>query len=192
MSEFLHLDQVKLFVGNESGQTGRLRTVLSKCCKGFLLFDEIEKSHNLVEDLFLRIIGDARITLADDKTYDLSGVYIVCTSNIGSEFLLLPTRLPFVRLESSVLGKLSLNFRPEFVGRFTEKIVFKPLSIDTQIQIGKLTIEEELRRFRAKGFYRAMDILHLAFALRLAVTELLIFDENQRCVALTEGLAVGP
>ena len=52
----------------------------------------------------LQMISDARITLADHKTYDLAGFYIVCTSNIGSEFLLRPSRLPFVRLESSVLG----------------------------------------------------------------------------------------
>jgi ATP-dependent Clp protease ATP-binding subunit ClpB len=116
MSEFLHPDQVKLFVGDETGQTGRLGTVLSEHHQGILLFDEIEKAHHLIWDLFLQMIGDARITLADHKTYNLSGFYIVCTSNIGSEFLLRPSRLPFVRLESSVLGKLSRTFRPEFVG----------------------------------------------------------------------------
>ena len=152
MSEFLHLDQVKLFVGDESGQTGRLGTVLSKHNQGFLLFDEIEKAHNLIWDLFLQMIGDARITLADHKTYDLSGFYIVCTSNIGSEYLLRPSRLPFVRLEKSVLSKLSRTFRPEFVGRFTDKIVFKPLSLDTQIEIAKLTVQEQLQIFRQKGF----------------------------------------
>jgi ATP-dependent Clp protease ATP-binding subunit ClpA len=78
MSEFLHLDQVKLFVGDESGQTGRLGTVLSQHRQGILLFGEIEKAHNLIWDLFLQMIGDARITLADHKTYDLSGFYIVC------------------------------------------------------------------------------------------------------------------
>ena len=152
MSEFLHLDQVKLFVGDESGQTGRLGTVLSEHSQGILLFDEIEKAHNLIWDLFLQMIGDARITLADHKTYDLAGFYIVCTSNIGSAFLLRPSRLPFVRLESSVLGKLSRTFRPEFVGRFTDKIVFKPLSLDTQIEIAKLTVAQQLEIFRQKGF----------------------------------------
>ena len=120
------------------GQTGRLRTVLSHHREGILLFDEIEKAHNLIWDLFLQMIGAARITLADHKAYDLSGFYIVSTSNIGSEYLRRPSRLPFVRLESSVLGKVSHTFRPEFVGRFTDKIVFKPLSLDTQIEIAKI------------------------------------------------------
>jgi ATP-dependent Clp protease ATP-binding subunit ClpA len=157
MSEFLHLDQVKLFIGDESGQTGRLGIVLSHHREGILLFDEIEKAHNLIWDLFLQMIGAARITLADHKAYDLSGFYIVCTSNIGSEYLRRPSRLPFVRLESSVLGKVSRTFRPEFVGRFTDKIVFKPLSLDTQIEIAKITVAQQLEIYRQKGF----DNLHV-------------------------------
>jgi ATP-dependent Clp protease ATP-binding subunit ClpA len=166
MSEFLHLDQVKLFVGDESGTTGRLGTVLSQHSKGILLFDEIEKAHTLIWDLFLQMVGDARITLADHKTYDLSGFYIICTSNIGSEFLLRPSRLPFVRLESSVLSKLSRTFRPEFVGRFTDRIVFRPLSLETQIEITRLTVEEHLQRFQQKGFALQIDSNALEFLVR--------------------------
>ena len=152
MSEFLHLDQVKLFVGDETGQTGRLGTVLSEHNQGILLFDELEKAHPLIWNLFLQMTGDARITLADHKTYDLSRFYLIFTSNIGSEFLLRPSRLPFVRLESSVLGKLARTFRPEFLGRFTEKIVFKPLPFDIQIEIAQITVAQQLEIFRQKGF----------------------------------------
>jgi ATP-dependent Clp protease ATP-binding subunit ClpA len=104
MSEFLHLDQVKLFVGDETGQTGRLGTVLSQDSQGVLLFDEIEKAHHLIWDLLLQMTGEARITLADHKTYDLSGFYIVCTSNIGSEFLLRLSRLPSSGWKAQSLG----------------------------------------------------------------------------------------
>jgi ATP-dependent Clp protease ATP-binding subunit ClpA len=167
MSEFLHLDQVKLFVGDESGQTGRLGTVLSRHSKGVLLFDEIEKAHTLIWDLFLQMVGDARITLANHQTYDMSGFYIICTSNIGSEYLLRPSRLPFVRLESSVLGKLQRTFRPEFVGRFTDKLVFKPLSLDTQIEITRLAVQEQLERFqRQKGFALHVDSDAIEFLVR--------------------------
>jgi ATP-dependent Clp protease ATP-binding subunit ClpA len=152
MSEFLHVDQVKLFTGDETGQTGRLGTVLSEHRRGVLLFDEIEKAHHLIWDLFLQMIADARITLADHKTYDLSGFYLVFTSNIGSSYLLRPTRLPFVTLEKSVLGKLERTFRPELVGRFTDKIVFRPLGLDTQYEIAKQVIAAQLEIFRRKGF----------------------------------------
>ncbi len=98
------------------------------------------------------MLDAARITLSDHRAYDLSGFYIVCTSNIGSQQFLRPTRLPFATLERAVVSELHRIFRPEFVGRFDEKIVFKPLSPDTQREIGSLAITEELDRFRAQGF----------------------------------------
>ena len=152
MSEFLHLDNVKLFMGDETGNPGRLGNVLSQHQQGVLLFDEIEKAHRLIWDLFLQMLDAARITLNDHRTYDLSGFYLVCTSNIGSQRLLRPTRLPFTTLERAVISELHRFFRPELVGRFDEKIVFKPLSPDTQREIGQFAIFEELARFREKGF----------------------------------------
>lgn len=152
MSEFLHLDSVKLFMGDENGSPGRLGRILSEHRQGVLLFDEIEKAHRLIWDLFLQMLDAARITLADHRAYDLSGFYIVCTSNIGSQQLLRPTRLPFATLERAVLSELHRFFRPELIGRFDEKIVFKPLSPETQREIGRLAISEELDRLRQKGF----------------------------------------
>ena len=152
MSEFLHLDNVKLFMGDETGTPGRLGSVLSQHQRGVLLFDEIEKAHHLIWDLFLQMLDAARITLADHRTYDLSGFYIVCTSNIGSQQLLRPTRLLSTTLERAILCELHKFFRPELIGRFDEKIVFKPLSPDTQREIAYLTISEELARFRERGF----------------------------------------
>ncbi len=152
MSEFLHEDAVKLFMGDETGRPGRLGTVLSEHSRGILLFDEVEKAHRLIWDLFLQMLDAARITLADHHTYNLSGFYIVCTSNIGSQQLLRPTRLPFATLERAVLSELHRVFRPELIGRFDEKIVFRPLSSDVQREIGCLAIDEELGRLREKGF----------------------------------------
>jgi len=169
MSEFLHLDNVKLFMGDETGTTGRLGKVLSEHRQGVLLFDEIEKAHRLIWDLFLQMLDAARITLADHRSYDLSGFYIVCTSNIGSQQLLRPTRLPFATLERAVLSELHRTFRPELVGRFDEKIVFKPLCPDTQRQIGRLAIDEELARLRQKGFELAISDEAIEFLLRRGI-----------------------
>jgi hypothetical protein len=79
-------------------------------------------------------------------------VLFVCTSNIGSQHPLRPTRLPFTTLERAVISELHKFFRPELIGRFDEKIVFKPLSPDTQREIGRLVISEELDRLRQQGF----------------------------------------
>ena len=111
----------------------------------------------------------ARITLANHQTYDLSGFYIVCTSNIGSQQLLRPTRLPFATLERAVLSELHRVFRPELVGRFDEKIVFKPLCPHTQRQIGRLAIDEELTRLRQKGFDLAVSEEAFEFLLRRGI-----------------------
>ena len=103
-------------------------------------------------DLLLQMLDAARITLADHRAYDLSGFYIVCTSNIGAHQLLRPTRLPFTTLERAVISELHGFFRPELIGRFDEKIVFRPLCPDTQREIAWLAISEELARFRERGF----------------------------------------
>jgi ATP-dependent Clp protease ATP-binding subunit ClpB len=60
--------------------------------------------------------------------------------------------LPYTTLERAVLSELHKFFRPELIGRFDEKIVFKPLSPDTQREIAHLTLSEELTRFRERGF----------------------------------------
>ncbi|MFZ4779257.1 MAG: AAA family ATPase [Terrimicrobiaceae bacterium] len=169
MSEFLHLDNVKLFMGDETGSSGRLGKILSDQGYGVLFFDEIEKAHRLIWDLFLQMLDAARITLANHQTYDLSGFYIVCTSNIGSQQLLRPTRLPFATLERAVLSELHRVFRPELVGRFDEKIVFKPLCPDTQRQIGRLAIDEELTRLRQKGFDLTVSEEAFEFLLRRGI-----------------------
>jgi ATP-dependent Clp protease ATP-binding subunit ClpA len=83
MSEFFHPDNVKLFMGDETGRAGRLGQILSEHSEGVLLFDEIEKAHRSIWDLFLQMLDAARITLADHYTYNLSRFCIVCTSNIG-------------------------------------------------------------------------------------------------------------
>ncbi len=151
MSEFQHADAVKLLLGDVNGSPGRLGRVFADHRRGVLLFDEIEKAHHLIWDLFLQMTDAARITLGDHHTYDLSGFFVVCTSNVGSQQLLRPTRLPFATLERAVFGELHRTFRPELLGRFDEKIVFKPLSPDTQREISHMVVSEEVARLRARG-----------------------------------------
>jgi ATP-dependent Clp protease ATP-binding subunit ClpA len=119
--------------------------------------------------LFLQMTDTARITLADQRAYDLSRFYVVCTSNIGSQQLLRPTRLPFTTLERAVISELYKFFRPELIGRFDEKIVFKPLSPDTQREIALLAITEELTRFRERGFDLAVSDEAFEFLVRRGI-----------------------
>lgn len=190
MSEFLHLDAVKLFMGDETGNPGRLGKILSEHRQGVLLFDEIEKAHRLIWDLFLQMLDAARITLADHRTYDLSGYYLVCTSNIGSQQLLRPTRLPFTTLERAVLAELHRFFRPEFIGRFDEKVVFKTLSPDTQRAIGQLAVSEELARFRKQGFELTVSEPAFEFLVRRGIHKVLGARPMKRTVQKFIGDAI--
>lgn len=190
MSEFQHEDSVKLFLGDENGGRGRLGKVLSEHRQGVLLFDEIEKAHHLIWDLFLQMLDAARITLADHRTYNLSGFYIVCTSNIGSHDLLRPTRLPFTTLERAVLSKLHQTFRPELIGRFDEKIVFKPLSAETQRDIAHATVSAELDRLAARGFHLAVSATAIEFLIRRGIHKTLGARPMKRVVQRYIGDAV--
>lgn len=169
MSEFLHLDSVKLFTGDEIGNPGRLGGVLSYHSKGVLLFDEIEKAHRQLWDLFLQMLSAARITLSNHQIYDLSGFYIICTSNIGSHHLLRPTRLPFITLQRVVLSELQKVFRPELIGRFSETLVFKPLSHETQREIARNAVNEELNYLKAKGLDFALSDEAFEFLVRRGI-----------------------
>ncbi len=169
MSEFQHEDSVKMFLGDEKGRVGRLGQVLAAHHKGVLLFDETEKSHRLIWDLFLQMTDAARITLADHHTYDLSGFLLVFTSNIGSQSLLRPTRLPFTTLERAVLAELHKVFRPELIGRFDEKIVFKPLTQESQRRIAEVKISDELSRVALKGYRLSVESSVIEFLIRRGI-----------------------
>jgi ATP-dependent Clp protease ATP-binding subunit ClpB len=84
MSEFQNQSSVSLLLGTSSSDTGMLGRALDKCSRGTLLFDEMEKAHPLVLDLFLQILDAGRVTLANGDTRNLNNYYIVFTSNLGS------------------------------------------------------------------------------------------------------------
>jgi len=169
MSEFMHFDSVKEFIGH-NGNPGRLGIILEKYqTGGCLLFDEMEKAHPQILLLFLQMLDAARITLGNNKTYSLGNFYIVFTSNIGSENILHSKRVPFATIERSVLAQLHLELRPEFIARIDEKIVFKKLEYHTQRQIAVLLLEKELSRLKDKGYASTYDDSTLEFLVRKGI-----------------------
>jgi ATP-dependent Clp protease ATP-binding subunit ClpB len=149
MSEFMHFDSVKEFRGDESGGEGRLGAVLSRHDHGTILFDEVEKAHPRILDLFLQILDTARITLGSGMPRSVSGFYLVFTSNIGSQKVMHARHSVMATLEKAVIRELARHFRPEFCARFQEKIVFHRLTHEVQIEIARLSLERELGRLRS-------------------------------------------
>jgi ATP-dependent Clp protease ATP-binding subunit ClpB len=152
MSEYQHADQIKNLIGDESGYEGRLGEVLNKCGKGTLLFDEMEKAHPKIMDVFLQMLDAARITVGRNKTYDLSDYYIVFTSNLAAQDLMEVQNLPQSRLKNYVLEVLNDQLRPELVARINEKLVFNKLTYPVQREIAQPTLDEELLRLKLLGY----------------------------------------
>lgn len=118
---------------------------------GIILLDEIEKGSMKIFDYFLQILSEARITF-QRKTYDLSGFYIIMTSNIGSKNIMGQDNFTVAR--KIVERLIQSHFRPEFLGRIRRdcQICFKPLDYDALKQIVKQKVEMEIIRLQEKGY----------------------------------------
>ena len=152
MSEYQTQESLGLLLGGKLGEIGLLGLAVAKSSTGTLLFDEIEKAHPRVLDVFLQILDAARVTMASGETLDLSGFYIVFTSNLGGAEILNLQHSSFATMERHVLARAQQSLRPELFARITEKLVFDRLSYDVQLAIAKLHIDRELAFLRDKGF----------------------------------------
>lgn len=151
MSEYQTHSSVEKLIGEKVGDTGLLGRALARTDTGTLLFDEIEKAHPLVLDLFLQILDDAAITLASGERKNLSGFYVVFTSNIGAAEAMRMRSAPFASVQRTVLSRVNQQLRPELVGRMTEKLVFASLDYEVQRAICVQMVERECERLRVLG-----------------------------------------
>jgi ATP-dependent Clp protease ATP-binding subunit ClpA len=152
MSEYQTQKSLGVLLGGRVGEVGLLGMARARSTTGTLLFDEIEKAHPRILDLFLQILDAARVTMASGETLDLSGFYIVFTSNIAAAEILNLQHSSFATMERHVLTRAQQSLRPELYARITEKLVFKRLSYDVQMEIAQLHIGRELSFLESKGF----------------------------------------
>jgi len=157
MSEFQNQSSVGLLLGSSSTDTGMLGRALDKHSRGTLLFDEMEKAHPLVLDLFLQILDAGRITLANGETPNLNNYYIVFTSNIGAGEAMRMESSAFATIERTVLRRVDQALRPELVARINEKLVFNRLPYTIQRQICELLVKRETARLRGLGHNLTID-----------------------------------
>lgn len=152
MSEYQTQQSLGVLLGARIGEVGLLGMAHAKSATGTLLFDEIEKAHPRVLDLFLQILDAARVTMASGETLDLSGFYVVFTSNIAASEILNLQHSSFTTMERHVLAKAQQSLRPELYARIAEKLVFSRLNYDVQMEIARLHIGREVSFLRDKGF----------------------------------------
>jgi ATP-dependent Clp protease ATP-binding subunit ClpA len=166
MSEFQTQESLGLLLGGKLGEVGLLGLAAAKSATGTLLFDEIEKAHPRVLDVFLQVLDAARVTMANGDALDLSGFYIVFTSNLGAAELLNLQHSSFTTMERHVLTKAQRSLRPELYARITEKIVFSRLSYDVQLDIARLHIGRELSLLREQGVNATADESVVSFLIQ--------------------------
>lgn len=136
MSEYMESHSVARLIGSPPGYVGyddggQLTEAVRRNPYSIVLFDEIEKAHKDVFNILLQILDDGRITDSQGRTVDFKNTIIIMTSNLGSEYIL-------DNLDNSntlVMDELKRTFKPEFLNRIDEIIIFKALKKDTVYKI---------------------------------------------------------
>jgi ATP-dependent Clp protease ATP-binding subunit ClpB len=137
MSEYMEKHAVSRLIGAPPGyvgyeEGGQLTEAVRRRPYSVVLFDEIEKAHPDVFNVLLQILDDGRVTDSQGRTVNFRNTVIIMTSNIGSPLILersaeLADRATAQEVENAVLGELRRHFRPEFLNRVDDVIVFRPL-----------------------------------------------------------------
>ncbi|MCD8483295.1 MAG: ATP-dependent chaperone ClpB [Verrucomicrobia bacterium] len=148
MSEYMEKHTVARLIGAPPGyigydEGGQLTEAVRRKPYSVVLFDEIEKAHPDVFNVLLQIMDDGRITDSHGRTVDFKNTVIILTSNIGSRFLLdgvLGDTIP-ESVRNSVFTELRAAFRPEFLNRLDDMLLFKPLSLEHIERIVSLLLE---------------------------------------------------
>lgn len=151
MSEYMEKHTVSRLIGAPPGyvgfeEGGQLTEAVRRRPYSVLLFDEIEKASQDVFNIFLQILDEGRLTDGHGRTVDFRNTVIIMTSNIGSQEILegQTAGIPFEKIKTQVLGLLRQSFRPEFLNRVDETVVFHPLGEEhlariVDIQVGRLS-----------------------------------------------------
>jgi ATP-dependent Clp protease ATP-binding subunit ClpB len=151
MSEYQTQESLGVLIGGKLGERGTLAMICDRSRSGTLLFDEIEKAHPRILDIFLQILDAARVTMASGETLDLSGFYVVFTSNIGGADLLNLQHSTFATIERFVLARAQQTMRPELFARITEKLVFHRLNYEHQLEIAANFLNKEIGFLNGRG-----------------------------------------
>ena len=138
MSEYMEPHSVSRLIGAPPGyvgydEGGQLTEAVRRKPYSIVLFDEVEKAHRDIFNVLLQILDDGRITDSQGRTVDFKNTIIIMTSNLGSEILLEKNNSKDARDE--VMQVVRSHFRPEFLNRIDEIVMFNPLSKDVQVKI---------------------------------------------------------
>lgn len=187
MSEYLESHTVSRLIGSPPGyvgygEGGQLAEPVRRKPHSVVLLDEIEKAHIDVINILLQILDDGRVTDAQGHHIDFKNTIIIMTSNVGADLIRKNSSIGFLtkedamvnyeKMKGKVLDEMKKHFRPEFLNRIDEQIVFRPLSKEDLTKIVDLMINDINDRLMEKG---------LSISINKKVKELLVdkgYDPN--------------
>ena len=162
MSEYMEKHTVARLIGAPPGyvgyeEGGQLTEAVRRRPFTVILFDEIEKAHHDVFNVLLQVLDDGRLTDSQGRTVDFKNTVLIMTSNLGSQDILeaQQRRMPFDEMRNMVMAELRRHFRPEFLNRVDETVVFHPLTGDHLAKI----VEIQLARLRDRLAERRIPLV---------------------------------
>ncbi|HNN75964.1 MAG TPA: ATP-dependent chaperone ClpB [Leptospiraceae bacterium] len=160
MSEYMEKHSVARLIGAPPGyvghdEGGQLTEAVRRRPYQVILFDEVEKAHPEVFNVFLQIFDDGRLTDSKGRTVDFKNTIIVLTSNIGSHILMEPGSQE--EKESRIKKELHNFFRPEFLNRLDDGIFFQPVGLDSLLSIVRIQVDKLVSRAKEQALKIKVD-----------------------------------
>jgi ATP-dependent Clp protease ATP-binding subunit ClpB len=161
MSEYMEQHSVARLVGSPPGyvgheEGGQLTESIRRNPYNVILFDEVEKAHPQVLNILLQVLDDGRLTDGKGRTVDFSNTVIILTSNLGSE-LLVPGEPISSQTRDAVMAVIKRHFRPEFLNRLDDVLLFHPLAQDHLLKIISVQMKAVKKRLAERNIEVIVD-----------------------------------
>lgn len=161
MSEYMEKHSVSRLIGAPPGyvgyeEGGQLTEAIRRRPYSVILLDEVEKAHRDVFNVLLQVFDEGRLTDGQGRTVDFKNTIIIMTSNVGSEFIM-DENLSDKEVEHKIDENLGAYFRPEFLNRIDERVVFRKLSQENIANIVRIQTNRLLGRLEAQGIHIELD-----------------------------------
>ena len=157
MSEFMEKHSVSRLVGAPPGyvgyeEGGYLTEAVRRRPYSVILLDEVEKAHNDVFNILLQVLDDGRLTDGQGRTVDFRNTVVIMTSNLGSDLIQGNQTESYDEMKALVMSVVSQHFRPEFINRIDETVVFHPLNKDNIRAITEIQLKRLINRMESRGY----------------------------------------
>ncbi|MCW9699753.1 MULTISPECIES: ATP-dependent chaperone ClpB [unclassified Avibacterium] len=168
MSEFMEKHSVSRLVGAPPGyvgyeEGGYLTEAVRRRPYSVVLLDEVEKAHPDVFNILLQVLDDGRLTDGQGRTVDFRNTVVIMTSNLGSDLIQGNQDLDYAGMKEVVMSVVSQHFRPEFINRIDETVVFHPLDKANIRTIAKIQLQRLEKRMELHGYHLSFTDAALDF-----------------------------